>query len=78
MAPRKPVVQTNETDQDNQPRDGGYVKVGDVIEIEGNANGICVLPDGGAVTCRQRYTIQHEGLHVINGVEYLAEKPDKK
>jgi len=49
----------------------GFVKVGDVIELEGN--GIAVLPDGSAVTCRARYTIQHEGLHVIDGVEYLAE-----
>lgn len=59
--------------------DGSYVKIGDVVEFEGN--GICVLPDGGAVTCRQQYTFQHEGLHVIHlanrsgeSLEYLAEK----
>lgn len=62
MAPRKKATDTTED----------YVKVGDVIEFEGNA--IAVLPDGAAVTCRARYTIQHEGLHVIAGVEYLAEK----
>lgn len=64
MAPRKKATDTTE--------DSGYVKVGDVIEFEGNS--IAVLPDGVAVTCRARYTIQHEGLHVIAGVEYLAEK----
>lgn len=52
--------------------DGQFVKVGDVIELDGN--GIAVLPDGTAVTTRGRYTVQHEGLHVIDGVEYLAEK----
>lgn len=52
--------------------DGQFVKVGDVILLEGN--GIAVLPDGSAVTVRQRYTVQHEGLHTIDGVEYLAEK----
>lgn len=52
--------------------DGQFVKVGDVIELDGN--GIAVLPDGTAVTTRARYTVQHEGLHVIDGVEYLAEK----
>lgn len=50
--------------------DEQFVKVGDVIELEGN--GIAVLPDGTAVTARQRYTIRHEGLHTIDGVEYLA------
>jgi hypothetical protein len=49
-----------------------FVKVGDVIELEGN--GIAVLPDGTAVTTRGRYTVQHEGLHIIDGVEYLEEK----
>lgn len=62
--------------------DGQFVKVGDVIELEAKegelpGNGIAVLPDGSAVTIRQRYQIQHEGLHVIDGVEYLAELPDK-
>jgi hypothetical protein len=56
---------------------GEFVKVGDVIELESGSNGIAVLPDGSAVTVRQRYTIQHEGLHIIDGVEYLAEHPEK-
>lgn len=51
----------------------GFVKVGDVIELDGGGNGLAVLPDDTVVTVRQRYTIQHEGLHVIAGVEYLAE-----
>lgn len=51
-----------------------FVKVGDVIELEDGGNGIAVLPSDVVVTVRQRYTIQHEGLHVIGGVEYLAEK----
>lgn len=63
MPPRKRKAETTD--------DGQFVKVGDVIELEGN--GIAVLPDGSAVTIRGRYTVQHEGLHVIDGVEYLAE-----
>jgi len=54
--------------------DGQFVKVGDVIELDGGGNGLAVLPDDTVVTVRQRYTIQHEGLHTIDGVEYLAEK----
>ena len=46
------------------------VKVGDTIELDGNP--IAVLPDGTAVTTRARYTIEQEGLHVIDGVEYMA------
>ena len=51
------------------------VKVGDAIELEGN--GLAVLPDGTVVTCRNTYTIQHEGRHVIGGVEYDATDPRK-
>lgn len=54
----------------------GFVKVGDVIELEGGGNGLAVLPGGEVVTVRQRYTIQHEGLHTIDGTEYLAEAPE--
>lgn len=50
------------------------VKVGDVIELKG-AGGLAVLPGGTVVTCRTRYTVQHEGLHVIDGVEYNATAP---
>lgn len=53
------------------------VKVGDEIEIEG-AGGLAVLPDGTVVTCRVRYTVQHEGRHVIDGVEYDAVKSTEK
>jgi hypothetical protein len=53
------------------------VKVGDVIELESGGNGLAVLPDDSVVTVRQRYRIEHEGLHVIDGVEYLAEKPEE-
>lgn len=53
--------------------DGEFVKVGDVIGLESGGNGVAVLPDGSVVTVRQRYTVQHEGLHIIDGVEYLAE-----
>lgn len=49
------------------------VKVGDQIDLKGN--GLAVLPDGMVVTCRGRYTIEHEGRHVIDGVEYDAVKP---
>lgn len=51
---------------------GQTVKVGDRVELK--ANGIAVLPDGSAVTCRTGYTFEHEGLHVIDGVEYQVEK----
>jgi hypothetical protein len=64
MPPRARKAKADTADQ--------FVKVGDVIELDGN--GIAVLPDGTAVTTRARYTVQHEGLHVIDGVEYLAEK----
>lgn len=47
-------------------------KVGDRIVLE--RNGIAVLPDGTAVTCRTGYVFEHEGLHVIDGVEYQVEK----
>ena len=53
--------------------DGQFVKVGDVIELETGGNGLAALPDDTVVTVRQRYQIRHEGLHVIDGVEYLAE-----
>lgn len=64
-------ARTRKTAKDNG---GEFVKVGDVIELESGGNGIAVLPDGSAVTVRQRYTVHHEGLHTIDGVEYLAEK----
>jgi hypothetical protein len=51
------------------------VKVGDQVDLKG-PNGLAVLPDGMVVTCRVRYTIQHEGRHVIDGVEYDAVKPE--
>ncbi|WP_406046579.1 hypothetical protein [Kribbella sp. NBC_00889] len=51
------------------------VKVGDTIELVGN--GLAVLPDHTVVTCRQRYTVQHEGRHVIGGIEYDATDPRK-
>lgn len=60
MAERKQKVQT--------------VQVGDAIDLKG-PNGLAVLPDGTVVTCRVRYTVQHEGRHVIDGVEYDAVKP---
>lgn len=63
---RKAKAKTETTD--------GFVKVGDVIELESGGNGMAVLPDDTVVTVRQRYQIQHEGLHVIDGVEYLAEQ----
>lgn len=47
------------------------VKVGDAVKIEG-PNGIAVLPDGSAVTCRVVYTIRHKGRHVIDGTAYTA------
>jgi hypothetical protein len=50
------------------------VKVGDQIKLDG-PNGLAVLPDGSVVTCRTTYTVQHEGRHVIDGVEYNATKP---
>jgi hypothetical protein len=53
------------------------VKVGDQVDLKG-ANGLAVLPDGMVVTCRGRYTVQHEGRHVIGGVEYDAVKSDTK
>lgn len=55
----------------------GFVKVGDVIELENGGNGLAVLPAGEVVTVRQSYRVQHEGLHVIDGTEYLASKPDE-
>lgn len=71
MPPRARKAKTKATDQ--------FVKVGDVIELEGN--GIAVLPDDTVVTVRQQYMIQHEGLHVFHmanrsgeSLEYLAEK----
>lgn len=51
------------------------VQVGDQIDLKG-ANGLAVLPDGTVVTCRGRYTVQHEGRHVIAGVEYDAVNPE--
>lgn len=51
---------------------GKTAKVGDRLELQ--TNGIAVLPDGTAVTCRTGYTFEHEGLHVIDGVEYQVEK----
>jgi hypothetical protein len=53
------------------------VKVGDRIELEG-PNSLAVLPDGSVVTCRNGYTVQHEGRHVIGGTEYNATKPTPK
>ena len=52
------------------------VKVGDQIQLDG-PNGLASLPDGTVVTCRNAYTVQHEGRHVIDGVEYSATKPRK-
>lgn len=66
----------------SKPASDGIVKVGDVIELEPAGedgmpgNGLAELPDGTVVTVRQRYTIAHEGLHIIDGVEYLAEKSE--
>ena len=53
------------------------VKVGDVVELERGSNGLAVLPDGTVVTCRNTYQVQHEGRHVIGGVEYDATDPRK-
>ena len=51
------------------------VKVGDTIDVKGN--GLAVLPDGTVVTCRGSYIVQHEGRHVIDGVEFDAADPRK-
>lgn len=61
---------------ESKPASDGIVKVGDVIELEDGGNGLAELPDGTVVTVRQRYRIEHEGLHTIDGVEYLAEKSE--
>lgn len=53
-------------------KDDQLVKVGDMIDVDGND--LAILPDGTVVTVRGQYRIQHEGLHTIAGVEYLAEK----
>lgn len=52
------------------------VKVGDTIVLDKTAN-LALLPDGTVVTCRSTYTVQHEGRHVIGGVEYDATDPRK-
>lgn len=55
------------------------VKVGDRIELEGpTRSGLASLPDGTVVTCRNAYTVQHVGRHVIDGVEYNATEPAKR
>lgn len=46
------------------------VKVGDAVPVQGN--GFAVLPDGGSVSARVSYVIRHKGLHIVDGVEYLA------
>ena len=51
------------------------VKVGDTIELEGNA--LAVLPDHTVVTVRKAFMVQHEGRHVIDGIEYDATDPRK-
>ena len=51
------------------------VKVGDTIEVEGNA--LAVLPDHTVVTIRKAFMVQHEGRHVIDGIEYDATDPRK-
>ena len=50
------------------------VKVGDQVKLDG-PSGLAVLPDHTVVTCRGAYTIEHEGRHVIDGIEYNATKP---
>lgn len=69
MAQRRTPAGTSKPDAD---KTGQTVKVGDRVELKGN--GIAVLPDGTAVTCRTGYTFEHAGLHVIDGVEYQVEK----
>ena len=49
------------------------VKVGDQVDVEKGSDGLAVLPDGTVVTCRNVYTVQHVGRHVIGGVAYVAE-----
>lgn len=67
MPPRTRKAKVETTDE--------FVKIGDRIDVEGNS--LAILPDGTVVTIRGWYTIQHEGLHTIDGVEYLAGPAEK-
>lgn len=54
-----------------EPAAATPVAVGDQVTIKATG-GLAVLPDGSVVTCHVRYTIQHEGRHLIDGVAYDA------
>ena len=66
---------TNRKRVDTEAAEAKAVKVGDTIEVEGNA--LAVLPDHTVVTVRKAFMVQHEGRLVIDGIEYDATDPRK-